>query len=70
VYPSELADLYNKYNSLLKDEEISDLDSFNDVKMYLQTLVPYNIKTQLQDISENDIPTDDGYLYLLAYDPR
>ena len=45
IYPSEIADLYNKYNSLLDDEDITDLDSLEDIKLYLQTLVPYNLSS-------------------------
>ena len=66
IYPSEIADLYSKYNSLLNDEDITDLDSFEDIKLYLQTLVPYNLDTGTQEANTND--TSNSW-YVLAYSP-
>lgn len=66
IYPSEIADLYSKYNSLLNDEDIADLDSFEDIKLYLQTLVPYNLDTKTQEANTDD--TSNSW-YVLAYSP-
>lgn len=67
IYPSEIADLYSKYNSLLSDEDITDLDSFEDVKLYLQTLVPFNIGA---DSPTTEAPDNSKKTwYILAYNP-
>lgn len=67
IYPSEIADLYSKYNSLLDDEDIADLDSFEDIKLYLQTLVPFNIGADEPTTDAPDNSTNTWYI--LAYNP-
>ena len=68
IYPSEIADLYSKYNSLLSDGNITDLDSFEDVKLYLQTLVPFNIGAEIPTSEVPDNASKNQW-HVLAYNP-
>ena len=60
-YPSQIAELYDKYNKLIKDDEdLEDLESLTDIKLYLDNRVPQNIE---------DTNNNDGY-FLIAYNPE
>ena len=56
-YPTEIADLYDKYDKLLKNNDAIDLNSFEEIIGYLNAKVP----------SEDNLA---AVQYLVAYNPE
>lgn len=61
VYPSELAELYDKYNKLVNDgdQDILELESIYDIREYLNARVPEAL------VEDNSNKTG----YIVGYDP-
>ena len=62
TYPSELADLYDKYNKLINDgdQDILELESIYDIREYLKARVPEAL------VEDNSNETG----YIVGYDPN
>ena len=67
-YPSEIADLYQKYNQLMNDGDIADLDSIEDIRSYLYNRVPTNIGNTMTEDDIKNLP--DNIQFLVAYNPK
>lgn len=58
-----ITELYEKYNELLDDKDISDLDSIFDIRNYLFARVP-------SDLTDKNTTANSNVKYLVAYDPK
>lgn len=68
VYPSELADLYDKYNSLVWDGDYTDIDSIDDIKQWLTLETMGNENPAIGPTPDNS-EVEDEY-FVVGYNPR
>ena len=68
TYPSELADLYDKYNELIWDGDYADIDSIDDIKQWL-TLETMGKENPAVGPAPDNSNVEDIY-FIVGYNPR